>query len=104
VCLSVRLLAVTVKFTLKSINLETVQYHDVPDCYLFNIMVCHMTFQLLLLYCSSLTFVSVSSYIYKLMSEIKWEGFSAGIFAGFSFIEHMTITTLLLCLPPGFIL
>ncbi|XP_056089260.1 mucolipin-3 isoform X2 [Rhinichthys klamathensis goyatoka] len=34
-----RLLAVTVKFTLKSINLETVQYHELPDCYLFNIMI-----------------------------------------------------------------
>ncbi|CAM4674204.1 unnamed protein product [Leuciscus chuanchicus] len=35
----VRLLAVTVKFTLKSINLETVQYHELPDCYVFNIMI-----------------------------------------------------------------
>ncbi|XP_077074770.1 mucolipin-3 isoform X3 [Siphateles boraxobius] len=34
-----RLLAVTVKFTLKSINLETVQYHELPDCYVFNIMI-----------------------------------------------------------------
>ncbi|XP_051737155.1 mucolipin-3 [Ctenopharyngodon idella] len=34
-----RLLTVTVKFTLKAINLETVQYHELPDCYVFNIMI-----------------------------------------------------------------
>ncbi|ROL01491.1 Mucolipin-3 [Anabarilius grahami] len=34
-----RLLTVTVKFTLKAINLETVQYHELPDCYIFNIMI-----------------------------------------------------------------
>lgn len=34
-----RLLAVTVKFTLKAINLETVQYHELPDCYAFNITI-----------------------------------------------------------------
>ncbi|XP_067301424.1 mucolipin-3 [Pseudorasbora parva] len=34
-----RLLAVTVRFTLKAINLETVQYHELPDCYVFNITI-----------------------------------------------------------------
>ncbi|RXN36819.1 mucolipin-3 isoform X2 [Labeo rohita] len=33
-----RLLTVTVNFTLKAINLETVQYHELPDCYEFDIM------------------------------------------------------------------
>ncbi|XP_073795597.1 mucolipin-3 isoform X2 [Danio rerio] len=34
-----RLLSVTVNFTLKAINLETVEYHELPDCYVFNIMI-----------------------------------------------------------------
>ncbi|XP_043086288.1 mucolipin-3 isoform X2 [Puntigrus tetrazona] len=34
-----RLLAVTVNFTLKAINLETVEYHELPDCYVFDIMI-----------------------------------------------------------------
>ncbi|XP_051517389.1 mucolipin-3 isoform X1 [Myxocyprinus asiaticus] len=34
-----RLLIVTIKFTLKAINLQTVQYHELPDCYKFNIMI-----------------------------------------------------------------
>lgn len=34
-----RLLSVSVKFTLKAINLQTVQHHELPDCYVFNIMV-----------------------------------------------------------------
>uniref|UniRef100_A0A672L1K8 Mucolipin TRP cation channel 3 n=1 Tax=Sinocyclocheilus grahami TaxID=75366 RepID=A0A672L1K8_SINGR len=34
-----RLLTVTVNFTLKAINLETVEYHELPDCYVFDIMI-----------------------------------------------------------------
>lgn len=34
-----RLLAVNMKFTLKAINLQTVQHHELPDCYVFNIMI-----------------------------------------------------------------
>ncbi|XP_056588363.1 mucolipin-3 isoform X3 [Triplophysa dalaica] len=34
-----RLLSVMVKFTLKAINLQTVQHHELPDCYVFNIMI-----------------------------------------------------------------
>ncbi|KAI7793894.1 putative mucolipin-3 [Triplophysa rosa] len=34
-----RLLSVIVKFTLKAINLQTVQHHELPDCYVFNIMI-----------------------------------------------------------------
>uniref|UniRef100_A0A8C1C8J1 Mucolipin TRP cation channel 3 n=1 Tax=Cyprinus carpio carpio TaxID=630221 RepID=A0A8C1C8J1_CYPCA len=33
------LLTVTVNFTLKAINLETVEYHELPDCYVFDIMI-----------------------------------------------------------------
>ncbi|KAA0706514.1 Mucolipin-3 [Triplophysa tibetana] len=34
-----RLLSVMVKFTLKATNLQTVQHHELPDCYVFNIMI-----------------------------------------------------------------
>ncbi|KAL2089546.1 hypothetical protein ACEWY4_014234 [Coilia grayii] len=34
-----RLLAVNINFTLKAINLQTVQHHELPDCYDFDIMI-----------------------------------------------------------------
>ncbi|KAK2886127.1 hypothetical protein Q8A67_016964 [Cirrhinus molitorella] len=34
-----RMLTVTVNFALKAINLETVEYHELPDCYDFDIMI-----------------------------------------------------------------
>lgn len=34
-----RLLSVSVYFTLKTINLQTVRHHELPDCYDFHIMV-----------------------------------------------------------------
>lgn len=38
VCVS-RLLSVNIYLTLKTINLQTVQHHELPDCYDFHIMV-----------------------------------------------------------------
>lgn len=37
-CVS-RLLSVSVYVTLKTINLQTVRHHELPDCYDFHIMV-----------------------------------------------------------------
>uniref|UniRef100_A0AAY5EHT8 Mucolipin TRP cation channel 3 n=1 Tax=Electrophorus electricus TaxID=8005 RepID=A0AAY5EHT8_ELEEL len=37
VCVCIRLLEVNVYFTLKAINLQTVQHHELPDCYDFSI-------------------------------------------------------------------
>lgn len=34
-----RLLSVSVNLTLKTINLQTVRHHELPDCYDFHIMV-----------------------------------------------------------------
>ncbi|KAG5275641.1 hypothetical protein AALO_G00122940 [Alosa alosa] len=34
-----RLLAVNINFTLKAINLQTVQHHELPDCYDFDILI-----------------------------------------------------------------
>ncbi|XP_062412840.1 mucolipin-3 isoform X2 [Sardina pilchardus] len=34
-----RLLAVSINFTLKAINLQTVQHHELPDCYDFDILI-----------------------------------------------------------------
>lgn len=41
--LSSRMVAVTVTFTLKAINLETVRHRELPDCYDFTITVRHET-------------------------------------------------------------
>ncbi len=66
----------TVNFTLKAINLETVEYHELPDC--LRLRHYGMSHDLSVHYGSSMTFVSISSYIFKPMSGMKREGFSAG--------------------------
>lgn len=41
--LSSRLVSVTVTFVLKAINLQTIRYRELPDCYDFTVIVCDMT-------------------------------------------------------------
>lgn len=41
--LSSRLVSITVTFVLKAINLQTVRYRELPDCYDFTVTVCDMT-------------------------------------------------------------
>lgn len=43
--LSPRLVSVTVTFVLEAINLQTVRYRELPDCYDFTVTVCDMTRQ-----------------------------------------------------------
>lgn len=38
-----RLVSVTVTFVLKAINLQTVRYRELPDCYDFTVIVCGLT-------------------------------------------------------------
>lgn len=64
-----RLLSVSVNLTLKTINLQTVRHHELPDCYDFHIMVGDGVFGscsavvILLLTCSFICFVCRSCLI-----------------------------------------